>query len=56
MKNLIKILSNQSGHGYVPSFKDLLKIGATILTFPISVPVLMLVDKIKRKRKEKKSI
>ncbi len=51
MKN---ILNNQNGHGYVPSGKELLKIGAQflgiILTAPISIPVMIILDKRKQKK------
>jgi hypothetical protein len=48
-----KIICNQNGHGQVPSGKDLLKIGLGILTFPITLPILLIKEKLK-KRKEKK--
>ena len=48
-----KLLFNQNGHGQVPSGKEMLKIIGILLTAPISFPVLILIDKIKEKRKEK---
>jgi hypothetical protein len=49
-----KILFNQNGHGQVPGGKDLLLIALGVLTAPISVPVMIVIKKIKKK-KEKKS-
>ena len=49
MKTFKKIISNEHGHGYI-GIKDLLKIGAIIVTFPVSVPVLIIKDKIKKKK------
>jgi len=51
MKNL---LFNNHGHGQVPTTKEMLKILGVLLTAPISIPVIMLIEKIKRKKKEKK--
>lgn len=48
-----KFLNNEKGHGYI-GVKDLLKIGAIIVTFPVSVPVLIIKDKIKKKKEKSK--
>jgi len=48
-----KFLLNNSGHGQVPSGKDMLKIIGVVLTCPVSIPVLMLIDKIKAKKEKK---
>ena len=53
MKTLKLILGNESGHGMAIEPKDLLKIGAVILTFPISIPILIIRDKIKKRKKKR---
>ena len=47
------IICNEKGHGQVPSGKDLLKIGLFIITAPISIPFLLIKDKIKKKKEKK---
>lgn len=50
MKNII---NNQNGHGYGISGKDLLKILGGIIIAPVYIPVILIKEKLK-KRKEKK--
>ena len=50
----MKLISNQSGHGIVPSTKDVLKIVGFLVTLPVSLPVLIIKEKIKKKKEEKK--
>lgn len=45
-------LNNQNGHGY-PSLKDWLKVLGVVVTTPISIPVILLKEKIKKKKEEK---
>lgn len=51
MKNII---NNENGHGQVPSGKDLLKVGLVLVTFPVSLPVIWIKEKIKKKLEERK--
>ena len=44
--------NNQNGHGY-PSSKDWLKVLGVLITFPISIPVILIKDKIDKKKEEK---
>ena len=48
----MNLLNNQKGHGQVPSGKDALKLLAILVTFPVSVPALLIIGKIKEKRKK----
>ena len=43
---------NQKGHGY-PSLKDWLKVIGVIVKFPVSIPTLLIIEKIKDKKKVK---
>lgn len=45
-------LNNQKGHGY-PSGKDWLKVLGVIVTAPISIPVLLIKEKLDKRKKEK---
>lgn len=47
------IINNQKGHGQVPTGKDLLKLGLFIITFPVSIPILLIKEKIDKKREKK---
>lgn len=51
MKNLV---CNENGHGIVPSTKDVLKIVGVLVTFPVSIPVIILKEKLKKKKEESK--
>lgn len=48
-----QVLNNQNGHGQVPSGKDILKFLGILITFPVSIPVIKLVEKIKEKKKKR---
>lgn len=50
MNSLKKVVANQDGHGQVPSGKDLLKLGFFIITLPVSLPVLIIKEKLKKKK------
>lgn len=43
------MINNNRGHGY-PGIKDWLKVLGVIVTAPISIPVLIIKDKIKKKK------
>ena len=48
----MNIINNQKGHGY-PDLKDWLKVVGVIITFPVSIPVILIKDKIKNKKEKK---
>lgn len=50
MKNLINIISNEHGHGYGITGKDLLKIVFFIVTAPVSIPVVIVREKLKKRK------
>lgn len=50
---MLKIINNQDGHGQVPSGKELLKLFGVLITFPVSLPIIKIVEKIKEKKQKR---
>lgn len=48
---VIDLIRNEKGHGQVPYTKELIKILLILITFPISFPVIFIIEWIKKRKK-----